>query len=113
MAVALFIEPNALPAVEPKRGWHGRFFHSEHMTFAYYDLDAGAGLQAHSHSNEEVWHIIAGDVELTVDGQTRVLSAGCAAIIPAGTTHGVTVKAPARAIVVDYPMRRELADIKI
>ncbi len=108
-----FIDPNALPEVQPKPGWHGRFFHSENMTFAYYDLDAGASLHAHSHENEEVWHIIDGDVDLTLDGETRNVTAGNAAIVPPGTTHAVAVKNGCRVIVVDYPVRREVAGARI
>lgn len=35
-------------------GWLGRFFHSAHLTFAYYEIQLGAALPAHAHENEEV-----------------------------------------------------------
>jgi quercetin dioxygenase-like cupin family protein len=108
-----FIDPNALPEARPKPGWHGRFFHSEHMTFAYDQIDAGATLQAHSHPNEEVWHIIEGDVDLTVGDERRRVSAGSAVVIPPNTTHAVSVANHCRAIVVDYPLRHELAGMRI
>ena len=108
-----FIDPSTLPVAEPKPGWHGRFFHSEHMTFAYYDIDAGATLHEHMHPNEEVWHIIDGDVDLTLDGKTRRVSAGCAVVVPPNTTHAVEVKNGCRAIVVDCPLRHELAGLQI
>ena len=84
-----FIDPSTLPHAEPKPGWHGRFFHSEHMTFSYYEIDVGATLHAHSHPNEEVWHIIEGEVDLTLGEETRRVRAGYAVVIPAGTTHAV------------------------
>ena len=56
-----FLDPSKLPEIEPKPCWHGRFFHSDHMTFAYYEISAGEALHLHSHPNEEVWHIIEGE----------------------------------------------------
>jgi quercetin dioxygenase-like cupin family protein len=108
-----FIDPSTLPEAQPKPGWHGRFFHSEHMTFAYYEIDAGATLHAHSHPNEEVWHVIEGDVDLTLGDETRRVTAGNACIVPQGTTHAVAVKNGCRAIVVDYPVRHDVAGLEI
>ena len=108
-----FIDPGTLPQAEPKPGWHGRFFHSEHMTFAYYEIDAGAALHAHSHPNEEVWHIIEGEVDLTLGDETRCVRAGYAVVIPSATPHAVAVKTRCRAIVVDYPIRNEVGGVKI
>jgi quercetin dioxygenase-like cupin family protein len=108
-----FIDPSTLPHAEPKPGWHGRFFHSEHMTFAYYEIDAGAALHAHSHPNEEVWHVIEGELDLTLGAETRCVRAGYAVVIPAGTTHSVAVKQWCRAIVVDHPARHEVGGVKI
>jgi len=108
-----FIDPGALAKVEPKPGWHGRFFHSEHMTFAYYEIDAGATLHAHSHPNEEVWHIIEGEIDLTLGEETRSVGAGCAVVIPPGTMHSAAARHRCRAIVVDHPVRREVAGLKI
>ncbi len=108
-----FVDPKALPDLGPKPGWHGRFFHSEHMTFAYYDLDPGASLHAHSHGNEEVWHVIAGELDITLAGETRTVTAGSAVVVPANTMHAVAVTRPCRVIVVDHPVRHELAGQKI
>jgi|SRR6266511_3221945 len=108
-----FIDPSTLPQVEPKPGWHGRFFHSEHMTFAYYEIDAGAALHAHSHANEEVWHIIEGELDLTLGEETRCVRAGYAVVLPAGTTHAVAAKRWCRAIVVGHPARHEVGGVKI
>jgi len=108
-----FIDVGALPDRGPKPGWHGRFFHSEHMTFAYYDLEPAASLHLHAHPNEEVWHVIAGELELTLGDETRTVRAGDAVVVPSGAQHAVAVKVAARVIVVDHPVRRDLAGIQI
>jgi quercetin dioxygenase-like cupin family protein len=108
-----YINADALPEIEPKPGWRGRFFHSEHMTFAYYQIDAGATLHAHSHNNEEVWHIVEGEIDLTLGEETRRVRAGDAVVIPSGTPHAAATQKYCRAIVADYPSRHEVAGIKI
>jgi quercetin dioxygenase-like cupin family protein len=104
-----FIEPSALPEVQPKAGWHGRFFHSEHMTFAYYTIDAGAVLPPHAHANEEVWHVIDGSIELSLGNETRAVAAGSALVVPPNALHGAYAHERCVAIVVDHPVRREVA----
>lgn len=108
-----FIEVRNLPEVEPKAGWHGQFFHSEHMTFAYYAIDAGAALPAHAHSNEEVWHVIEGAIQLTLGDEMRRLQAGDAAVVPANVQHAAAASEACRVIVVDHPVRDEVAGIKV
>ena len=94
---------------EPLPGWRGRFFHSEQMTFAYYDIAADAvPLHEHDHPQEEVWHVLAGTLVLNVGGVEVVAESGCAAIVPPNTSHSATVRGAVRAIVVDTPRRDEL-----
>ncbi len=33
-----FLDTNSLPVIERLPGWHGRYFHSQNMTFAHYDF---------------------------------------------------------------------------
>jgi quercetin dioxygenase-like cupin family protein len=108
-----FVDPSDLPSHEPRPGWSGRFFHSSHMTFAYYDIAAGADVHEHQHPNEEVWHVVDGALEVTLGGVTSVLRAGQAAIVPADEPHSVRALEPARAIVVDYPLRESVAGIPL
>lgn len=104
-----FIHPDDMLTGSPLPGWNGRFFHSENMTFAYWDIDAGAtDLHNHQHGNEEVWHIIEGEATLTVGNEERRVTAGEAAVIPPDTPHSVKLTGPCRAIVADYPLRLSL-----
>jgi mannose-6-phosphate isomerase-like protein (cupin superfamily) len=96
-------------AGEPLPGWHGRFLHSEHMTFAHYDIAAGAApLHEHQHEQEEVWHVVDGEVALTVAGEEAVLSAGCVAVVPPRALHSVRPIGACRVVIADYPLRPDL-----
>jgi quercetin dioxygenase-like cupin family protein len=75
------------------------------MTFGYYRVAAGASIHEHAHPNEEVWHVIEGELEVTVGDETRVAGPGCVAIVPPNTPHSVRALRASRAIVVDHPRR--------
>ena len=94
-----------LPVVEKLPGWRGRHFHSASMTFGHWDFDAGSSIHEHFHPQEEVWQILEGELELTVDGAVQVAGPGMAAIVPANATHSVRALSRGKAIVVDYPLR--------
>src|SRR5579872_5498458 len=84
-----FIDTDDLPVVERLPGWHGRYFNSANMTFGHYDFDAGATIHEHHHEQEEVWHVISGELRITIAGQERTAVAGTVAIIPKATLHSV------------------------
>ena len=106
-----FIDTHQLQEKEPLPGWKGRYFNSENMTFAYYTVRAGASIHEHSHPNEEVWHVIEGQLEVTVDGETQVAGPGAVALVPANTLHSVKALSDGRAIVVDHPIRESIGGV--
>jgi quercetin dioxygenase-like cupin family protein len=108
-----FIDTHRLSAKEPREGWKGRFFHSSNMTFAYYTVEAGAWVHEHSHPNDEVWNVLDGRLEITINGETHVAGPGCAAVVPPGTVHSVKALTAVRAIVVDHPRRDSIGGIEL
>jgi len=109
----MFIEPQELPVKEPREGWRGRFFHSDNMTFSCYEVVAGSWVHEHQHENEEVWNIIEGRFEVTVDGETREVGAGAAAIVSPNVRHAVKALTDGRAIVVDHPRRHVVGGVDL
>jgi quercetin dioxygenase-like cupin family protein len=105
MAPMPLVDVPSLPILEPRPGWQGRFFHSEHMTFVYYAIAAGSDVHVHHHEEEEVWHVIEGELEISLSGSTHRLRPGQAAVVPGGEPHGVRAIAASRVIVVDHPVR--------
>lgn len=107
-----FIDTSQLAVKEPLPGWKGRFFHSENMTFGYYSVAAGASIHEHFHPNEEVWHVVEGELEVTIGGVTRAVGPGAAAVVPPNTAHSVRALTAGRSIVVDYPLRRTVGGVE-
>ena len=106
-----FIDTGKIAVIERLPGWRGRFFNSRSMTFAHYEFDAGASIHAHAHEQEEVWHIVEGELEVTIKGVTKRAVPGDVAIIPANTRHNVLALTRGKAIVVDYPLRELAAPV--
>jgi quercetin dioxygenase-like cupin family protein len=77
------------------------------MTFAHYEFVRGSSIHEHSHPQEEVYEVIEGELEVTVDGVAQVLKPDLVGIIPANARHSVRALTDGRAIIVDYPLRKE------
>ncbi len=102
-----FVDTDSLQVVERLPGWRGRYFHSPSMTFAHYEFKAGASIHQHFHAQEEVYEVIEGELELTIDGVTQIAKAGVVAIVPGNAPHSVKALTDGRAIIVDYPVRKD------
>lgn len=64
-------------------------------------VEFGERLEVPEHSHEEQWEFaLAGEVELHMDGRTRVFGPGDNFFIPAGRPHGATVHAGYKAMIV-------------
>src|SRR5262245_51014776 len=68
-------------------GFRARIIHSERMTFVMWKIEAGAVLPEHSHPHEQVAHVLRGEFEITIDGETRKVGAGEVAAIPPDARH--------------------------
>jgi quercetin dioxygenase-like cupin family protein len=99
------IDTSELKVIERLPGWRARIFNSASMTFAHYEFDAGSTIHAHSHEQEEVWNVIEGELEVTIDGVAQVARPGVVAIVPPDTRHSVRALTDGRAIIVDHPLR--------
>ena len=102
-----FVDTSNLRVTERLPGWHRRYFHSPSMTFAHYDFVRGSSIHEHFHPQEEVYEVIEGELEVTIDGVTQIARAGTVAIVPSNVPHSVKALTDGRAIIVDYPLRHE------
>ena len=100
-----FIDTHDIEPVERRPGWRGRVFHSQTMTFAHWDFEAGSTIHEHVHEQEEVWHVLNGQLEVTIGGVAQVAGPGMIAIVPPQAPHSVRAISDGKAIVCDYPVR--------
>jgi quercetin dioxygenase-like cupin family protein len=96
-----------LPEREVIPGFHGRFVSSERMSFVLWRLEAGAVLPPHEHPHEQVVQVYSGELEMSMAGQTRRLTAGSVLVIPPGVRHEGRVLADASVLDVFAPVRED------
>jgi quercetin dioxygenase-like cupin family protein len=100
-----FVDTDSLTVTERLPGWKGRYFHSTNMTFAHYEFTAGSSIHEHFHPEEEVYEVIEGELDVTIDGKSQIAKPGVVAIVPSNSRHAVRALTNGRLIVVDYPAR--------
>ena len=100
-----FLDTTRLKVTERLPGWSGRYFRSANMTFAHYDFKRGSSIHEHSHPQEEVYEVTAGEPQVTIDGETQIAKPGLVAIVPSNSQHSVKALTDGRVIIVDYPVR--------
>lgn len=88
-------------------GFSGKFVSSGKMTFVFWEVQAGALLPQHSHMHEQVTHMIEGQFEMTVDGQTIVLEPGTVFVIPPHAVHSGRALTACRIIDSFAPVRQD------
>jgi quercetin dioxygenase-like cupin family protein len=102
-----FVDTSKLKVIERLPGWHGRYFHSANMTFAHYDFKRGSSIHEHFHPQEEVYEVVEGEMEVTIDGEAQIARPGMVAIVPSNARHSVKALSDGRVVIVDYPFRPE------
>ncbi len=90
-----FLNLQDIPARELIPGFNGRFVHSDGITVAHWEIEAGSELPSHTHPQEMIINLLEGEFELTVDDETRVLRAGAVVVIPGDVPHAGRASPPA------------------
>ncbi len=88
-------------------GFHARFVHTNSMTIAHVQIDAGATLPEHSHVHEQVVNLIDGTFELTVEGESILLEPGKMVTLGSNVPHSGRAITDCRIIDVFHPVRED------
>jgi quercetin dioxygenase-like cupin family protein len=104
-----FVAISSLKVIEPLPGWYGRYFHSPNMTLAHYDFKRGASIHEHFHAQEEVYEVVEGELEVTIDGAAEIARPGVVAIVPSNARHSVKALGPQGLNLLNRPMRTRMS----
>ena len=105
--MVVFTNQKVLEEKEPAPGFKARFIHTDNMTLAYWDIQAGAVLPAHAHEHEQVVNMVTGTFTLTVAGETRILEEGDIVVIPSNIEHTGQAVSACRIMDVFFPVRKD------
>lgn len=96
--------------IEPKeivKGYTARFIHTEQMTIAFWEVEAGAVMPMHHHFHEQTSQVLEGKFELTINGTPKIYEPGFVAIIPSNVTHGGVAITACKLLDVFCPVRED------
>jgi quercetin dioxygenase-like cupin family protein len=102
-----FLHFDDLPEIERIPGFHGKFIHTDHLTYAVWEVDAGSAAPLHAHEHEQITSVETGEFEFTLDDETRILTAGMAVVIPSNHVHSGRALSDCRLVDVFYPVRQD------
>jgi quercetin dioxygenase-like cupin family protein len=77
----------SLPEKEIFPGITARVINTDQLTVAYVTIKAGTLLPEHAHPQEQVCNVLQGQLEMTIEGDTRVLEPGITATIAPDLRH--------------------------
>ena len=99
-----------LAEIVPKEimpGYHGKLIHTQNMSLAFWEVEAGAKVPEHAHMNEQVMQVLEGKFEFTLDGVTKTYEPGDLVIIPPHVSHSGLALTPCKLMDVFSPTREE------
>ena len=96
---------NDIPSKQLPPGILGQYIHGEGTTVGYVSIAAGSVLPEHHHIHEQITLILEGELEMSIGGDTMVLSAGNSHVIPSNTIHSAVAKTDCKVIDVFAPAR--------
>ncbi|MFC1475382.1 cupin domain-containing protein [Candidatus Zixiibacteriota bacterium] len=101
------VQLNKLPELQIAEGILARAVTAQTVTVLHVDITAGALLPEHAHHHEQVVNVIAGELELTVDGSTHSLTPGKVMVLSPNTPHSGRAVTACRVIDVFHPVRED------
>jgi quercetin dioxygenase-like cupin family protein len=85
-----------------------RSAHLEKAMLTYFELESEAVVPAHSHPHEQITLVLEGELEFTMEGETRILRKGEGVSIPPNIEHkAVVLSQPVKAVDAWYPVRED------
>lgn len=88
-------------------GVKARVVHAGNLSIAHVRITQGAAVPSHTHHHEQVVNVVAGELELTVDGETTLLTPGRAMVLPPLVPHSARAKTACYVIDVFHPVRED------
>ena len=89
-----------------------RFVHSDNMTLAYWEIEAGSEMPLHSHPHEQIGMVYAGQAKMRIGNKRRIVEKGDFCIMPPNVEHEATCLGDESFVMLDifYPAREDFIE---
>ena len=88
-------------------GYFGKLIHGEKITWAFWRVNKGSEVAEHSHPHEQMMHVIEGEFNFTLDGNSMIYTAGDVVHIPSNVSHSGKALTDCKLMDVFSPAREE------
>ena len=95
-----FFDTASLPGFAPLEGIQMSVLAGARMMANWVRIEPGATVPDHAHPHEQIGLVLEGEIDMTIDGETRRLAPGHSYVIPGGVRHA-GVGGPAGCLVLD------------
>jgi len=102
-----FINYNTKSKVTIFPGVQSAMEHSAQITYGCVSLEKGVTVPVHSHMHEQWTYVVEGEMEFTLNGETRLLLPGMGAFIASNVLHGAVAVTACKVIDVFTPVRED------
>lgn len=107
----IFASQGAMAAMSSAPGVEVRPIFGQSLLTCWITMAPGAGVPSHSHINEQSGVVVVGSVTITVNGESRVLSAGEAYLVAPNVVHeGVAGQDGAQLVESFTPVREDFRE---
>jgi quercetin dioxygenase-like cupin family protein len=107
-----FIDFNTRRKIKIFEGITGSMYHSENLTFAHVTIEKGGVVTEHSHIHEQWTHVISGEFEFRIGGETKILTPGMTAFIPSNAVHYAKAITECKVIDCFLPVRKDFIELE-
>lgn len=88
-------------------GYHGKLVHGNTISWAFWDVEKDATVPEHHHIHEQIMHVVEGEFEFTLNGDTKVYYPGDVVVIPSNIRHSGRALTSCKLMDVFSPVREE------
>ncbi|MDC6362430.1 MULTISPECIES: cupin domain-containing protein [Flavobacteriaceae] len=88
-------------------GYHGKLVHGNAISWAFWNVEKDAIVPEHQHIHEQIMHVVEGEFEFTLNGDTKVYYPGDVVVIPSNIPHSGRALTSCKLMDVFSPVREE------
>ena len=88
-------------------GFVGRIIHTDKMSMSFFEIKQGSILPEHAHFHEQTSYVQEGEFKFTINGETKVVTAGDFIKIAGDTPHSAIALTDCKIIDVFDPCRED------